>query len=224
MQLTKWVGAVIALVLLGVCCTGTVRSLLDYFGPGPKLQINAAPANPPKVSIPRAEVTGVVAPDGWPRACALITDDDVRAVLPQAQSVGHQGWLQTFKSLDLGPGGGGVTTFAVAEAHCKITFRLPGTHKKGGGQLDLDLEFVGSPHWAEANFHATGPSVQLGDADVCVQAARGTYVCRKQGVDFRLVGGVSDVNLPHDKGRTVWDAFGDTGLTEFVKLVVAKLP
>jgi hypothetical protein len=115
--------------------------------PVPEVVLGSSPAAPAKLSLP-AYPAGDLATDGssWPRACTLLTDDDIKAVLPQADEFERSGQASTLvfdtKEYHPDPYGRGLGTsttiktqsIAVPEASCKFRFFLP--HKSLTGDHD----------------------------------------------------------------------------------------
>jgi hypothetical protein len=210
--------------------------------PLPPLIIGSAPATATghiKTNQPVQSSTGYAAPDDWPNACDLLTDQDIRSIFPQATGpIQHNVTDRTFDFSN----GAGMT---VPDAECAITFRLPTSDDDpsadviyhGQTIITTDVEAVGDPNMVRSNGQ--------GDPDVvqsCTYRAGFTAnICGR----IEVAASVEHLNLPsdslgHDVDRfqtngkiTSFSAkrfeaektFEDTHLNpEIINAVLAKLP
>jgi hypothetical protein len=206
---------IVSVVLTLVACCGGITWWIER--PGPEVRVGAAPQNPTRVVIDEPASSGVVPGSQWPRACSLISDDELHAVLSQATAVKRQPAGQKFKSAL------GTNSFEVPEASCQIEFDLPGNGEPEHANVHVTLDFVGSEFYVKQNYDDYGTEVALPGADMCHRTSV-AYKCRKGGVDFTLSGGVTkDVNFAGQKGAAR-AFYVDRVLVEYVKLILAKLP
>lgn len=211
------------MLLLALCCGGSIWWTQR---PGPEIIVDTDQAAPPKLSIVEPGRSGMVAGSAWPKACGLVSDDELRAVLPQATAIKRTPMGQTFRT-GMTPEGF-AQTVDVPEAACRIEFDLPGRNDPESGSLEVRLGFVGSQFYAESNYDDFGDKIDVPGADVCHRSGATHYSCRRGGVDFEVSGGVTeDVNFAGQKGEADAKAltiYGMRVLIEYVKLILAKLP
>lgn len=205
-----------ALVLSGGCAAS----------PPPTIAVRDAPADPPTFTLARPAKGGLVPASKWPKACDLITDDDVRAILPQARGVDHAGPPATVDVVDHVD----VTRqrqLKVPQPSCRIEFVLPSAAAEDAAlastSLRIDLEAVGTRKIARLNYDEVGDVVEVGAADECRGVAASTYTCRVEGVVFSIFGDTaSDLQFEGQRGEAP-DFYRRTVVPEFLRLVAAKL-
>jgi hypothetical protein len=128
--------------------------------PAPLVDVGAAPARPAKLSLSAVREVDVGDAALWPRACSLVSDAELRAVLPQASQIRRVGAPRelTFvtNTYEPSPLDGSLLpprqsskTVNVPEQSCDISFQLP--HKQGEQPIDpvatitVRVEAMGHP-------------------------------------------------------------------------------
>jgi hypothetical protein len=208
---------VLALALSGGCAASA---------PPPTVAVRDAPADPPRFTLARPGESGLVPAAKWPKACDLITDSDVRAILPQASGIDHAGRQATVDVADHI----GVTRqrqLKVPQPGCRIEFVLPSATaddaRLASTSVQIDLVAVGTKKVAKLNYNEFGDVVEVSDADSCRGLAASTYTCRVEGVVFTLSGDTaSDLQFEGQRGEAP-DFYRRHVVPEFVRLVAAKL-
>jgi hypothetical protein len=210
--------AVVLCLAAAVACGGAA-------GPpplAPELTLGAAPTDLRPVPLPAYPPGSVGDGPEWPRACDLLTDDDVLAVLPQATGVAHTGDGDTIDyDLTAIPGTetepaadphGRARRIEVPERSCTVTALLPAVDDDGGtgiaqGSVDVRITMVGSPDtvgffWSPFQ---PQPMADRFGADECVQEfpdhrpdpGIGTFDCRRGELSFSLTTGFSVLDGQH---------------------------
>jgi hypothetical protein len=219
----------LAVLSLAAACGGSSTK------PVPEIRVGSVPPPGAKVAVQPPAQNGLAPFQSWPKACDLLTDADVRALLPQSYRIQHRSEDVTFdlQHRPLDPS----RQQAVAGAACTISWWLPG----GSPSLDpnepsvavsLSLIAVGAPALVKTNYYQQTDSsdrvVQpdLG-ADECVQPPGGvSYLCRRQQVAFSLGWHLApDVDRFRGQGgATSQRFFAEHVGVELVRAVVARLP
>jgi hypothetical protein len=196
--------------------------------PAPEVLLASPSTRPAKLALP-AYPAGTIATDGttWPRACSLLTDDDLRTFLPQAQQIKHTGEARslTFDTKEYHPAPIelGTTTLkdrqlvAVPEQSCRVSFWLPHKSRTGGteGIASLTVSVIGAGDPAIVSGFGLGHylSMSVPEAEFAkANGARGctgvpvpTYTCTKGAltlvVDGRLNSMDADVPTVHIAGQ-----------------------
>jgi hypothetical protein len=226
--LGRWVGwrsrrrlaaATVALVLLasGGCAEPA---------PPPAIAVRDAPANPPRFSLAKPGKGGLLPAARWPKACDLISDDDVQAILPGASRIDHYPQTATIEVSDH-IGLARSRQIEVPQRGCRIEFELPRAEgddaAPAASRIQFDLDAVGTKKVAALNFQETGDVVEGSGAGECRRLADSRYHCRVKGVVFTLDGSVApDLRFEGQRGEAT-TFYGRRVLHEFVKLVAAKL-
>jgi hypothetical protein len=158
---------------------------------------NAAPVPEVVLATPPVPATALtlaaypandLATDGstWPRACSLLTDDEVRLVLPQATGLtrtGH-GDTATFETKDYLPQAGVSSTrqtqrITVPENSCRIQFDLPHKTRTGDppqiASLEVHVNAFGDPAVVDA--FASAYYTQRTDAEEAFARAHTAWHC-----------------------------------------------
>jgi hypothetical protein len=183
----------------------------------PELVVGAAPTGRPPLALPAYEPGSLAPAAEWPRACDLLADDEVRAVLPQATAIVRTGAADTIDAdllatLGTGPGpSGGAPAdaggIAVPERTCSITIGLPAVADDGGpaeatGSVEVRVTMVGGADTVGYFWSPFHPQPQPlpdppGAAAECVQefpdhrpdASIGTFDCRTDRMSISLTTG-----------------------------------
>jgi len=197
----------------------------------PPIRVGTPRISTTHVKLLPAEADGLSRFDSWPRACELLTPEDLRAVLPQITKVVQTPREQQIKVTNLGDGEGDDRD--APGSACETTFWVAGTEKKRHAEPDLvrveDIA-VGDTDTVKDNYDSLAQSRAripggLGALE-CVRDAGG-YYCRTSHMAFsvgtgpelyidRFVGQPKKV-----EARTYWV---DDVLPELVRSVASKLP
>jgi hypothetical protein len=197
----------------------------------PPIRVAAPRIAASRMPAPPAEADGLTRSDSWPKACELLTADDLRAVLPQATKITQTPYEQWIKVTNLGDGDGDDRDAPASS--CETRFWVAGTERKPHAEPDLvrveDIA-VGDTGTVKENYDALAgsrPRVPGGlGALECVLADTG-YYCRLPHVAFSVGTGPSlyiDSFAGQPKtvaARTYWL---EHVLPEFVRSVASKLP
>lgn len=222
---------VVSRVLRVMAAVGAVALLMSASGcagsaPPPKVAVKDAPANPPRFTLAKPGEGGLTPGAKWPKACDLITDGDVRAILPGATAIDHHGLkaeIEVTDHLRLAR----LRQMRVPQRSCRIEFDLPRQEDVGPAEtstrIQIDLDAVGTPKVAQMNYDEVGDVVDSGGAGECHRIADSNYRCRTGGVVFTLDGSAApDLRFEGQQGETT-TFYGRHVLHEFVKLLLAKL-
>jgi hypothetical protein len=98
--------------------------------------------------------TGLYEPAAWPRACALLDDAGIRAVLPQAGRTAREPQPSEMTVFGVGR----ASTVAIPEATCTIGVELPDKDFNALGgyneySLSVDVHVAGKPEMVTKNRH-----------------------------------------------------------------------
>lgn len=130
-------------LVLGGCVSSTP--------PPDPVRIGSAPATPTgkiNFALPK-DPSGFFVFNRWPNACDLLTDQDVRAVFPQARDIRRKPDEQKRKivgnllsRVGTGPG----RDVAVKNAYCDVAFSLAGAEPKfsDGYQMSVNIDYAGT--------------------------------------------------------------------------------
>jgi hypothetical protein len=214
-----------------MAAVGTVAVLMSSTGcggstPPPAVAVKEAPANPPRFTYASPAEGGLTPAARWPKACDLLTDGDVRAILPEATAIDHRGFEAEIEvTADIGLAR--LRQMRVPQRSCWIEFELPRDDRVESApmssRIQVDLNAVGSQKVAQMNYDDVGEVVDSGGPGECHRIADSNYTCRTGGVVFTLDGSAApDLRFEGQQGKTA-TFYGRRVLYEFVKLLVAKL-
>jgi hypothetical protein len=127
--------------------------------PAPEVDLGTAPRQVAKLSLPAVPKGEFAAGGRWPRACTLLSDEEIRALVPQADRIRREGapgrpkfTTKIYQANPFGPAvyaGNESQTVAVPEQTCTITFRLPHKHRTAPldevGTLVVAVDIVARP-------------------------------------------------------------------------------
>lgn len=195
--------------------------------PPPTIAVQDAPASPPRFTLARPGEGGLTPGAKWPKACDLITDGDVRDILPQATAIDHYPGMEAKIEVSDHIGLARLRQMKVPQRSCRIEFELPRAEDVESAltatRIQIDLDAVGSRKIAEMNYHEIGDVVEGSGADECRRIADTNYRCRMKGVVFMVDGSAApDLRFQGQQGEATM-FYGRRVLLEFVKLIVAKL-
>lgn len=211
----------------------------------------AAPTGPIDLSGP-TDSSGFFAPDAWPRACDLLTDADLAAVLPQATAIARAGEsreLTVFGNLQsdvyTAP-----STITIPEATCVVRFSLPGleldpdlplTTTSTGYAITVGVLAAGSEEVVVANTEFGPAPVRTLGAAGCDDSEFSEIVCTASRMRFSVSVGGSRAQYSGDNGSVMRYEYGsqvstfeggqlalrafegDTVVVELASAVAAKL-
>jgi hypothetical protein len=162
--------------------------------PVPEVVLGTPPASPPTLALPAYPAGTLATGESWPRACDLLTDDTIRAMLPQADLFHRTGTAETrvFRTEQLLPDSGlkvqvASQTIHVPEHQCDVRFWLP--HKTMNdvrhplASLSVAVDIAGDP--AANRSFAWSLYLDPEPADLAFARARGAYGCRTFGESRR---------------------------------------
>jgi hypothetical protein len=186
--------AVLIVVVLFAGCAGVGRLLQgrDEAKPPPSVTYVAKPPTGTPVKLPAPDQqSGLVAAELWPKACDLVSDADLKAVLPDVTRVERSAGSNIDGSYSFG-GGYSQSSFHPVGNTCRFTLELPKPkdNYERKATVELELKAVGTDDVAELNWKpAMGAeqAVKIADADACKFFVE-EYTCRKRGVIFALSG------------------------------------
>jgi hypothetical protein len=221
--------ALAALPLAGACGGGAAK-------PAPEIRVGSVPPPVAKIAVVPPDANGLAPFPSWPKACDLLTDADVRGLLPQSFRIQHRSADLTFnlQHSALDPG----RQQAVAGASCGISWWLPGdssdpTVNSPTVQLHVSLAAVGTPALVRTNYFRDTGSVNYHavpldfGADECAEEFGETYECRRQQVAFSIGWELHTQGMDRfqGQGRDTTKQFFDQHVgVELVRAVIAKLP
>jgi hypothetical protein len=192
-------------------------------GPAPEITTGTAPTGQQPVSLPQYPAQSVGDGDEWPRACQLMTQAEVQAVLPQATELELKGDPGSFDYKLVGLGSyetpytsnpyGQSRSIDVPEQKCEARMRLPsdadeddiGVH----ASVEVTIDMVGSKDTVDYFWSASGdePMADGFGAECTAQDITpdvpnvSTFHCRKGEMSLEVVGvltGLDDDRHPED--------------------------
>jgi hypothetical protein len=130
----------IALAVLVVGCS-SVPPVVRFGTAQPSLVVRFGTAQPSgsKLGL-HAPAGGYLPAAQWPDSCTLLSDQELRSVLPQASDISHKQ-----KALDLMRSDTDFHTDRIPAAGCEISFRLPAKDHGTNSQVALMILAIGDP-------------------------------------------------------------------------------
>lgn len=183
------------------------------------------------MSLAPAEADGLTRFDSWPKACALLTPADLRAVLPQVTKVVQTPKEQQIKVTNLGDGDGDDRD--APGSACETRFWVAGTERRPRSQPDLvrvEDVAVGDTGTVKDNYDTLAgsrPRIPGGLGALECVLAGADYYCRMPRIAFSVGTGPSlyiagFVGQPKNvEARAYW--LNDV-LPRLVRSVASKLP
>lgn len=163
------------------------------------VQINPTPTAPTSrvdLALPLHK-SGFFEFNRWPKACDLLTDEDIRAVLPQAEGFHRRSEDQkmTIHPDLLSEVFSPPMSVVVTNANCAVGFSLPGARYKrelpdsSGFILRLSVIAAGNEEVVKLNAPGTerDTRINLGGA-TCVDDSFNSYRCTKDRIVFSISG------------------------------------
>jgi hypothetical protein len=196
----------------------------------PPINVAAPRISTTHIPLPSAEADGLAQFRQWPKACDLLTADDMKAVLPQITKVAESPQGQNIKIMNLAGGGGDGDA---PDTSCEIKFWIAGTEKKRLSRPDIlrveDIA-VGDSATVKDNYDSLAHSKPKATGDLgaleCV-LDRVNYYCRMSNIAFSVSAEstlyiASFVGQPKQtEARAYWVK---TVIPGFVRSVASKLP
>jgi hypothetical protein len=196
----------------------------------PPIRVAAPRIATTHLPVAAAEADGLTRFDGWPKACALLTVADLKAVLPQATKVVQTPREQRVAITNLGAGEG-EDDRDVPGIACETRFWVAGTERQRHADPDIvrveDIA-VGDAATVKDNYDAIAHAkrkVAIGGLD-CVLDVH-DYYCRTRRVAFSVGTGSSlyiDRFVGQPKKVESWRYWVNNVLPEFIRTVASKLP
>lgn len=237
--------ALVIVVILGLGAGATALFTGHSSSPPAPLAIGHAPAAPTAhVQVAHSpDAYGYDAVAGWPSACALLTDQDLRAIFPAATGDIHRVGVDNEILVNDVSGLTAGEQLRVPNGTCSFEFRLPASEDHEDSKVTVVVNGVGEPSTlrqdaAEAKNVADGCTYRPGyDAYLCGWVEVGASVeylaiaddtHTGKSIDRFQVGGKVtsfDVADPLGQQSKDRDKFEDTHVTsELIKAILAKLP
>lgn len=222
-------GLAVVVVLVVIAATGFIADALTdsrrekrqkseqafRAAPVPQITVGTAPAEPARLSLPTIKKVDVAEPEQWPRACSLVTDDEVRAVLPQATQFRREGKANEMrfvtKTYHPSPYGGGLgpptekhRAFTVPEQACDIHFQLPHKYQDrpthgGVASLTVEVKAMGHPRAVAGFAFLSDPKfkkfVDRNRAGFC-SGTPNRITCTKKQLTLTLTGNIQYLTTP----------------------------
>jgi hypothetical protein len=207
-----------ALVALGV-------ALIANSGPDPPpekppLQIEAMTDAPPvpldiELVLPFGE--DFVPFSIWPQACDLLSDDEIRSVLPQTEQVRRESESEYFEQTINGLPSG--ETVPAPGVNCDYELDIPGAglgfEDGSSASIDLRVYAVGSPSIVELNFDEREDRFEVTGGE-CSAGTNFGLSCHSEAVAFALELTASHPDMTSETRHSLE--------TTFAERVLAKLP
>lgn len=171
----------VSAVLLAACGEDKPREPM-VMEPAP-----AAPGPPIDLDLP-LDPSGAFAFDQWPKACDLLTDAAIKAVLPQTTEVKREPEDQEINIISAGSGAPPRAVTAEG-AKCSYKLDLPdvGSVAELGGSLLVSVDHAGTPEAVEQNFSAdVNDPIEVPDGQCYVRDRSSGVSCRKGPLAFSI--------------------------------------
>jgi hypothetical protein len=196
------------------------------------VRLGSAPPAETQITVPKAGPEGFTPPGSWPKACELLTQADMRAVLPDITKLTQESrqlrfTVRTPTGMDRGERG-------IPGGHCTYIFYLSGTESEEyqesyKGWLNVTVEVAGHPDIVAQNYEnmAHGTRIDALGAERCVEQMAGEYFCRTRRLAFtvhavQLPYGFRFADQPAD-AEDMTSYFHEYAVPELVRAVTAKL-
>jgi len=183
----------VSTALLVACAAGEEE-------PGGPLVMEPAPAKrgtPIDLDLPR-DPSGAFAFDRWPKACGLLTDADIKAVLPQATEVRREPEDQKINLLpeisnDVAPAPPRMVT--AKGASCRYVLQLPAAGLRdrhdvpgsSGASLRVSVDYAGTPTAVKKNLSVGDDKpIEVPDGRCYGEKIGAGVSCRKGSLAFSV--------------------------------------
>ncbi len=196
----------------------------------PPIRVAAPRISVTRIHLPPPEASGLAQLRQWPKACDLLTADDMRALLPQITKIVETPHSQKIKIMNLDDAG---DDYDAPDTSCEIRFWVAGTERKKHAVPDLvrveDIA-VGDTSTVEDNYGSLAqgrPQIPGGLGAIECVLDTDHYYCRMPNIAFSVSTGSSLYidrfagQPPRTEARAYWVRDVLPGL---VRSVASKLP
>ncbi|MRH88620.1 hypothetical protein GFY24_14405 [Nocardia sp. SYP-A9097] len=187
----------------------------------------AAPAGA-RLNLP-VPSSGILDSAKWPNSCDLLTDTELKAILPQSSKIDHKPQKVSFFTPTGVDANGKLTAWAppadVPAGECNLWFHLPAKWDGQNSNIDIVMRAIADPASITAFFQkertAESKATDLGSVAgaTCYSASRGTLHCA-HGQYYFEISGRSD---PIDDDKTDGPTWREKVLYEAIRTLVAKM-
>ena len=141
-----------AIVAAALACLG-----VSGCGPQGPVQFGSLEMSGGRVDMPETRPGQLVPVEEWPDACQLLTEDEVKSLLPQAGIDSRSVQVEV-----IGLGAGAQEGLAPA-GQCDFELSLPGTDSSHHAQIWVNVQAVGDPSRIELSLDGSGGDEDEGD-------------------------------------------------------------
>jgi len=184
----------LACVSLTIAAAAVLAACGEADKPIKPLNLGSAPAasgTPIELERP-SDPSGAIDFDRWPRACELLTDDEIKAVLPQATKVERESkHHETHVKQGIVASGRYASTRTVSakDGECTFELDLPASGLRlsdlNPPKLNVYVDFAGTPKFVKQNFPFSDPKDSIEVAGgACYH--RSVAYCVKGPLAFRI--------------------------------------
>jgi hypothetical protein len=195
----------------------------------PPIRVGRPRISATRLTLPPPEANGLAQFRRWPKACDLLTADDMKAVLPQITKIVERPRAQEIRILNLDA----VGDFDAPDSACEISFWVAGAERRKHGVPDVlrvDDVAVGDTATVKDNYDSLarvrgGVPADLGALECASDAD--SYFCRMPNIAFSVSAAPSffidrfDGQPRHTEPRAYWV---HSVLPAFVRSIASKLP
>jgi hypothetical protein len=197
------------------------------------LPIGSAPTGGTKVALAKPDATGLAPLTAWPRACDLLDEGDIRAVLPAVTKVAATPGDLEMTNFNLDSA---RRTLVARDATCETAVWLPDVFEEDDEATTIKtaVRIVGTPAVAEDNYDSfmtftkkPCPGVEPAKLDDCAQGGY-AWSFRKGGVVVEVAAsgpvmgkGARWPGQDGNRSDLVWEG---QVMPELVKAIAVKLP
>ncbi|MEU8914526.1 hypothetical protein [Streptomyces nigrescens] len=216
----------LALAAALLVSTTVVATLVIVNASGESSIGKAAPRNG-DVRLPPLKDGRILAADKWPDACTLVDEEDVKAILPDAEDLRQEQRRVYVPSVkDFAADSSWKESNSSASGQCDYAMRLPGERYRPT-HFWIRVDAVADPQLIAGYYRevAPGATMKMNGADLCVingpHDGNGSWTCRKGPLMF-TVGGHTTTTFEgqFDAAPFIWR---DEVAPEFIRTVTAKV-
>ncbi|MFI0818135.1 hypothetical protein ACH4TX_16645 [Streptomyces sp. NPDC021098] len=216
------------LVLLGalVASVSVLATLLISRSPE-ETSVGKAASRGPAANVPTLKDGKILPADEWPDACSLVTQEDIAAILPDAEDIRQADRPVSALSIkDFRTDSSWKESNRAPSGECDYVMRLPG-ETYSATQAWIRIDAVADPKliadYFERGAPGTNPGGSTGGADKCVMAFAldQNWTCRKGPLMF-TVGGQTTATFEGKQDPAPFD-WRDKVTPELVRTVAAKV-
>lgn len=197
---------------------------------GPSLKetsVGKAPSRGRTADVPTLKDGKILPADEWPDACSLVTQEDIKAILPDAEEIKQTDRAVPALSIkDFAADSSWKESNRAPSGECQYVMRLPG-ETYGATQAWIRVDAVADPKLIADYFESAAvgsPGGSTDGADKCVMAflTDQIWTCRK-GPLMYTVGGQTTSTFEGQQGPAPFD-WRDKVTPKLVRTVAAKVP